>query len=132
MTRRIAASVLLLGLAACRPEETSSQAVAERFIDQYYVQINLPAAEPFCTGLALEKLAVQQRLTAGQTIDDSTRKPLVRYKLLEARDTGSDRITYLFEGSVSAPGTDTFNPKWLITTRRDGDAWKVSNFAEIP
>lgn len=121
-----------LVLAACRGDETTSQGVAERFIDQYYVQINLGAAKLFCTGLAERKLEEQQRLTDGQRIDESTRKPLVRYTLLEKRDEAADRVAYLFEGKVSVAGADTFTQKWLVSTRRDGEAWKVSNFVEMP
>jgi hypothetical protein len=121
----------LLALPACRTDESSSLGVAERFIDQYYVQIDLAAAKGFCTGLAVQKIEEQQRLTAGQHIDESTQKPLVRYKLIETREDGSNRVAYLFQGSVRAPGADTFNPKWLVSTRREGTAWKVSNFSEM-
>ena len=129
--RAVRVAALLLALVACQPDASTSRGVAERFIDQYYVQINLKAAQPFCTGLALQKIDEQLRLTEGQAIDDSTRKPWVRYKLLETRDATADHAAYVFEGNVHVADAGSFKPKWLVSPRRDGDAWKVSNFSEI-
>ncbi len=120
---------LALLAGACRPDEHTPQGVAERFVDQYYVQMNLAAARPLCAGLALKKLQEGQRLTQGQAIDESTRKPLVRYRLIDKREDG-DHPSFVFEGHISVEGADTFTRKWIVTTRREGEAWKVSNFEE--
>ncbi len=124
--------VALLGLVlfACHPDERTPQGVAERFVDQYYVQINLAAAKPLCAGLAARKLEEEERLTAGQSIDESTRKPLIRYSLIDKKEEG-DRPSFVFEGRIQVDGADTFTRKWIITTRREGDAWRVSNFEEF-
>jgi hypothetical protein len=124
--------VVLLGLTllACHPDEHTAQGVAERFVDQYYVQINLAGAKPLCAGLATKKLQEEERLIGGQTIDESTRKPLIRYKLIDKKEEG-DRPSFVFEGRIHVDGADTFTRKWIITTRREGDAWKVSNFEEF-
>ncbi len=37
--------------------------------------IDLPATAPLCTGLALDKINQEMKLTEGQTIDLSTRRP---------------------------------------------------------
>ena len=132
MKRLATVVVLLCALLACQPDSRSPRGVAEQFIDQYYVQINLAGAQLFCTGLAREKIEEQVRLTQGQPIDESTRKPWVRYKLLETREETADHASYLFEGMVHVAGADGLTPKWLVSLRRDGDAWKVSNFTEIP
>jgi hypothetical protein len=124
--------VVLLGLTllACHPDERTPRGVAERFVDQYYVQINLAGAKPFCAGLAAKKLEEEERLTAGQAIDESTRKPLIRYSLIDKKEEG-DRPSFVFEGRIQVEGADTFTRKWIITTRREGEAWKVSNFEEF-
>jgi hypothetical protein len=124
--------VALLGLAlfACHADERTPQGVAERFVDQYYVQINLAAAKPLCAGLAAKKLEEEERLTAGQAIDESTRKPLIRYSLIDKKEEG-DRPSFVFEGRIQVDGADTFTRKWIVTTRREGEAWKVSNFEEF-
>jgi hypothetical protein len=121
---------VLLALAACRADEKTPQGVAERFVDQHYVQIDLEAAKPFCTGLALKKLQDEQRLTQGQLIDESTRKPTVRYRLIEKKDD-ADHPSFVFEGTIRIEDADNLIRKWLVTTRRDGAAWKVSNFEEF-
>jgi hypothetical protein len=128
---RLATSlVLLLTLPACRTDEKTPLGVAERFVDQHYVQIDLQAAKPFCTGLALQKLEHEQQLTEGQTIDASTRKPTIRYRLLEKKEDG-DHATFVFEGTIDVEDAGKFTRKWLVTTRREGALWKVSNFEEF-
>jgi hypothetical protein len=130
MTSRCLIMLLSLGLAACRPDEHTAQGIAERFVDQYYVQINLDAAKPLCAGLATQKLDEEQRLVAGQPIDESTHKPTVRYKLLDKKEEG-DRPTFVFEGRIQVDRDDPVVRKWIITTRREGDVWRVSNFEEF-
>ena len=124
--------LLLLGLtlAACSPDDRTAQGVAERFIDEHYVRINLPGTKPLCVGLATKKLEEEERLVAGQVIDDSTRKPTVHYKLIEKKEEG-DRPSFVFEGHIQVDTDDALVRKWIVTTRREGDVWKVSNFEEF-
>lgn len=124
-------AVLFAGLVACRANEQSAMGVSERFIDAHYVSIDLKAAVPFCTGIALQKLQEEQRLTQGQRIDETTRKPTVRYRLVEKREEDGDHATFVFEGTIRVEDAGQFTRKWLISTRRTGDAWKVSNFEEF-
>ena len=105
----------------------SARGVADRFVDQYYVAIDLKAAEPFCTGLALDKLRSEMQMLNGQKIDDSTHKPTVHYKLINQRD-GADHVEFLFRATVDVPDGGTFNRNLLITARKTADTWKVSNF----
>lgn len=135
MTRSLAPYTVALTIAlacatACRSDPNSSLGVAERFVDQHYVQIDLAAAKPFCTGLALKKLEDEQRLTQGQAIDDSTRKPTVRYRLTDKKQDG-DGASFVFEGTIHVDDAGKFTRKWMVTTRREGEAWKVSNFEEF-
>jgi hypothetical protein len=125
-----AAVLLGLTMLACQPDEHTAQGTAERFVDQYYVQINLKGVKPLCVGLAKKKLEEEERLVAGQEIDESTRKPLIRYKLIDKKEDG-ERPTFVFEGRIHVDGADSFTRKWIITTRREGDVWKVSNFEEF-
>jgi hypothetical protein len=112
--------------AGCHPAN-SARGVVDRFIDQYYVAIDLKAAEPFCTGLALDKLHKEIQLIGNQKIDANTRKPVVHYKLTAERDA-TDHIEFLFRATIDVPEGGTFNRNWLITARKDTDTWKVSNF----
>jgi hypothetical protein len=107
----------------------SARGVVDRFIHQYYVIIDLKAAEPYCTGLALDKLHHEIELTAGQKIDANTRKPTVHYKLKAQRDA-PDHVEFLFRATIDVPEGGSFERNWMITARRDANAWKVSNFGE--
>src|SRR5229473_4828099 len=94
----ILAAALALG---CHPAN-SARGVVDRFIDQYYVAIDLKAAEPFCTGLALDKLHHEMQLIGNQKIDANTRKPVVHYKLTAERDA-TDHIEFLFRATIDVP-----------------------------
>ena len=91
--------------------------------------INLRSAEQFCTGLALSQLHKEEELTAGQAIDDSTRKPVIHYRLEEER-AQPDRVIYLFLATIDVPDGGSFDKKWMITARKEGSNWKVSNYSE--
>ncbi|HVM95618.1 MAG TPA: hypothetical protein VMT89_04485, partial [Candidatus Acidoferrales bacterium] len=82
----------------CRPDPNSPRGVAEQFVDAHYVRIDLPAAKGVVAGLALHKLEEEQRLTAGNAIDESTRLPTVRYRLLEEKSE-TDTASFVYEGT---------------------------------
>jgi hypothetical protein len=122
-------AILIAALAlGCHPAN-SARGVVDNFIDQYYVAINLKAAEPFCTGLALDKIHHEMELTSGQKIDANTRKPVVHYRLKAERD-GTDHVEFLFRATIDVPDGGSFEKNWMITARKDAAAWKVSNFGE--
>lgn len=124
-------SILLVAAACatgCKPANTP-RGVVDRFIEAHYIAINLKSSERWCTGLALDKLHKEEALTAGQTIDDETRKPTIHYKLKDQRD-GHDRVMYLFLATIDVPDGGSFEKKWMITARKEGAVWKVSNYSE--
>jgi hypothetical protein len=123
------ALVIVVIVANGCPRRNSARGVVDDFIDQHYVAINLKGAEPYCTGLALDKIHQEMALTSGQNIDDSTRKPTVHYKLTAERDS-PDHIQFLFRATIEVPEGGTFQKNWMITARRTGDTWKVSNYNE--
>jgi hypothetical protein len=124
----LAAAGFALQSFGCMPAN-SARGVVDRFIEAHYIAIDLKAAEPFCTGLALDKLRKEIALTAGQKIDDSTRKPIVHYRLKAERD-GTDHVTFLFLATIDVPDGGSFEKDWMITARKEGTDWKVSNFSE--
>ena len=117
-------------LSACHSDSTGARGIAEGFVDQHYVRMDLEAAKPFCTGLALQKLSNEQRLTQGQQIDESTRKPAVHYRLIETKDDAEHPV-FVFQGTIDVEDAGQFTRKWLLSMRRDGDGWKVANFEEF-
>ncbi len=127
-TAKLLLFIAALLSAGCKPAN-SARAVVDRFIEAHYLAINLRSSERWCTGLALEKLHQEEALTAGQAIDDETRKPTIHYRLQEERD-GHDRVMYLFLATIDVPDAGSFDKKWMITARKEGEIWKVSNFSE--
>ena len=120
---------IVLIAAGCSRDLNSAQGVAEEFVDHHYVTFDLPKAKNYAVSVALAKVNEEIRLTAGQTIDASTQKPRVNYKLLEKHE-GEKRSTYLFEGTIQSDDGSSFSRKWLITARQEGNQWRVSNFTE--
>ena len=119
-------SLLLNG---CGRDLGTAQGVAEEFVDQHYVNVDLQKAKTYAVSLALDKVNEEIRLTTGQRIDASTQKPKINYRLLEKKD-GERRASFLYEGTIQSDDGSSFTRKWLITTRKDSDQWRVSNFTE--
>lgn len=116
-------------LGACGRDLRTAQGVVEEFLDQHYVHIDLQKAKQYSVGLALEKINEEIRLTSGQVIDASTRKPKVHYRLLEKKG-GRERASFIYEGTIRAEDAPEFTRRWLIVARKEGDRWRVSNFTE--
>jgi hypothetical protein len=114
---------------ACGRDLDSAQGVAEEFVDQRFVNFDLGKAKLYAISLALEKVNEELRLTQGHNIDASTQKPRINYRLLEKRESPR-RATFLYEGTVNSDDGTSFTRRWLITARREGDGWRVSNFSE--
>ena len=131
-SRRCVVLALLALAATCHTQGNTARGVAERFVDEHYVRIDLEAAKTYCVGVARQKLEEEERLVAGHVIDESTRQPRVTYSLEEERREGADRASYLFAGNIHVDGTEVFTRHWLVMTRRgDNGRWKVSNFEEF-
>ena len=116
-------------IGACGRDLSTAQGVVEEFVDHHYVHIDLPKAKTLAVSLALSKVNEEIRLTAGQTIDASTQKPRVNYRLLEKKE-GAERASYLYEGTIQSNDGTSFMRKWLVTARKEGNQWRVSNFTE--
>jgi hypothetical protein len=118
-------------LAACRSSASSPQGVAEHFVDQHYVQMDLKAAQAYTTGVAWQKVEEEKKLIGDQQIDASTRKPRVTYRLKEEVASQGEPTSFVFEGTIHVDGAGEFTRQWLVSTRKETDgAWKVSNFSE--
>ena len=114
---------------ACGRDLGTAQGVADEFVDHHYVAIDLQKAKTLAVSVALNKINEEIRLTTGQTIDASTQKPRVHYALLEKKE-GEQRASFLYEGTIQSDDGTSFSRKWLITARKEGNQWRVSNFTE--
>lgn len=124
----ILAFVVCLG-SGCSRDLNTAQGIAEEFVDQHYVTIDLPKAKALTVSVAQHKVDEEIRLTTGQRIDAATQKPRVHYRLLE-KNEGAERSTYLYEGTIQSEDNTSFTRRWLITARKEGNGWRVSNFTE--
>jgi len=127
--RALALSALLL--AGCRAAANTPRGTAERFLDAHYVRIDLPAALEFTADLARHKVENEMRLVQGQTIDETTRKPSVHYRLLEEHPDGAEAVRYLYHGSIAIEDADRLERRWLVTVRLAGGSWRVTNYEEF-
>lgn len=128
----VAVAVAVGGTAACRPAADTPHGVAERFLDEHYVRMDLAAALDHCVGLARHKVEEELRLIGNEEIDATTMKPTVTYGLEEERMEGDERAHLLYRGKVKLSGGHSFAMRWMISVKRDGESWKVSNFKEMP
>jgi hypothetical protein len=122
-------TILLLLLVACSRDISTAQGVAEEFVDQHYVVMDLQRAKALAVSVALEKVNDEIRLTTGQAIDAATQKPRVNYTLVEKKESDR-RASFLFEGTIRSDDNTTFTRHWRITARKEGEQWRVSNFTE--
>jgi hypothetical protein len=133
MKERLRATLVIfswaLFVSACGRDLGTPQGVVEEFVDQHYVRIDLPRAKAFAVSVALEKINEEIRLTAGQQIDATTRKPKVNYQLLEKKESDG-RASFLYEGTIQSDDGTSFTRKWLVAARKEGAQWRVSNFTE--
>lgn len=114
----------------CDNDLSTARGVVEEFVDQHYVRIDLEKAKQYTVGLALAKINEELRLTAGQLIDASTRKPQINYRLLEKKES-ERRASFLYEGTIRAEDAPEFKRRWLVLARKEGNQWMVSNFSEF-
>jgi len=129
---RVLALVLVVLLApGCHPDVSTPRGTAEHFLDLHYVAIDLPAALEVTRGVARGKVEQELALTRGQQIDDTTRKPSVHYKLLEEHPAGDEAMNYVYLGTITVDGADRFERRWMVTVRREDDAWRVTNYQEF-
>jgi hypothetical protein len=123
--------VLALLAAGCAPDPATPRGTAERFLDAHYVRIDLPGALEFTTGLARRKVEDELRLVQGQSIDETTRKPSVHYRLLEEHPDGEHAVNYLYRGTIAVEDADRFDRRWLVTVRFAEGSWRVANYQEL-
>jgi hypothetical protein len=131
-TRIVVAASLAIVVATtqgCRPDPSTARGTAERFLDAHYVAIDLAEALPYTSGLAKKKVEDEMALVRGVEIDETTRKPVVHYTLLEEHPD-DDGTKFLYRGDIAIEGADRLERQWLVTVRREGTEWRVTNYQE--
>ena len=63
-------------------------------------------------------------------IDASTQKPRVNYTLTGEKRKRRTALRFSTKGRIQSDDGTSFTRKWLITARKEGNQWRVSNFTE--
>ena len=128
---RVLATVALIALAAACTSDDPARAAAERFVDQYYVEINLPAAREESVGLARDKVEREMKLLEGVTPAEAAVRPRIHYRFLEQQSSDRDRRGYLYELTITFDSGEQVMRRALITMRDDQGTWHAVNFQEM-
>jgi hypothetical protein len=125
------ALVALLVLAAACTSDDPARAAAERFVDRYYVEIDLPRALDESTGLARAKVEKEISLLVGVAPPEEAMRPRIHYRFVEQQDPGRDRRGFVYELTISFDGGEQLQRRALVTVREDEGTWRAVNFQEI-
>lgn len=134
---RIGAVALLValacavGLAGCRASDPA-RASADRFVDSYYVEIDLPRARANAVGLARAKVEREIELLRGVARPEPEARPTIYYRFLEEkRDLQEGQRGFLYRLTIAFKGGDTVTRRALVVVRKDGGVWRAVNFREL-
>ena len=123
-----AGAVAILLLASCGAP-TTPEGVARRFMDAYYIRVDLGAAKGLAGGLASRKLEEEVSLTRGQTVGPATEGREVTYTLV-GRQAEGDHHQFMYEVRIRLKGAGGFTRRSVISVGQVGGAWRVTNFLE--
>jgi hypothetical protein len=125
-----AALTLLVALAGCTSDDPA-RAAAERFVDQYYVEIDLVGAHEEASGLARAKVEREMKLLEGVQPAEESSRPRVHYRFVEQQEPGRDRRGFVYELTISFDGGDQIQRRTLVTVGEADGAWHAVNFQEM-
>lgn len=129
--RTCVAAVALLAAASGCTSDDPARAAAERFVDRYYVEIDLPRARDEAGGLARAKVEREMRLLEGITPPEESARPRVHYRFVEQQEPGRDRRGFVYELTISFQGSDQVQRRALVTVGQEEGAWRAVNFQEM-
>ncbi|HSF30029.1 MAG TPA: hypothetical protein VLK82_06085 [Candidatus Tectomicrobia bacterium] len=126
----IGAFLIAIALLGCSPSN-SAQAVADRFVQAYYVQIDQAQALEYTTGLAHERLRQELQRVAplrrGSSLEQA--RPKVSYTLVRTQPEGH-QVLLIYDLTITPPQVQPILKRILIITEPLAEQWKVINFAE--
>ena len=134
--RGVTVTLLTLALAgACRGQPTNAPvAVAERFLDLYFVEIDQEKALPLVTGPAREALEAELaevakiRAEGYGPADAKGRAYYQQAYLSEDRAAGTARLGYDLTMEHGQGESDRTRRHVLLSLRKEEGRWKVTSF----
>lgn len=121
-------AVALVLLAACS-RSSPPEGIARRFVEAYYVRVDLGAARGLAGGLASKKIEEQVDLTRGQAVGAATEGREVAYSLVSRQEDG-DSHRFMYEVRIRPRGGGEFTRRSVVSVGQVGGAWRVTNFHE--
>lgn len=122
--------LLLASLAGCTSDDPA-RAAAERFVDRYYVEIDLARAHEEAVGLARAKVEREMKLLEGVKPAEESSRPRVHYRFVEQQEPGRDRRGFVYELTISFEAGEQLQRKALVTVGEEEGAWHAVNFQEL-
>jgi hypothetical protein len=117
-------------LAGCSRDDTP-EAVGDRFMQAYYVQIDQGQALEFTAALARERLQRELHAVAplrrGGSVAEA--RPTVKYALARSQPEGRQVLLY-YDLTIAPSHVPPMLKKVLLITEQLGERWKVINFTE--
>ncbi len=130
-TVRCGLLIAFWGLVACK-SASDSDAVADGFVDAYYVEFDHARARTFATAGALRRIDQEEQLVldARQQIQMEERKARVYYSDPVKREVGEDMVHYTYQLDIRNGDREIAQPVLVMLGKQDG-LWKVIQFREI-
>ena len=120
-----------LWMSGCQ-EKTDANAIADRFVDAYYIEFNLEKALDFTTAMAQGRIEAEQKLVAESRKHGalSSARAKVYYDEPKHQLMSDERAAhdYVLENHSASPPIKT---RVLIMTVKKDDQWKVISFREV-
>jgi hypothetical protein len=126
----VGACLIAAVLGGCSRSDTP-EAIAERFVQAYYVQIDQAAAVEFTAALARHRLQEELQTVAqirrGSAVAQA--RPKIAYQLTRTQVDGRQRL-FVYDLTITPILVPPIAKKVLIITEQFGEDWKVINFTE--
>ncbi len=121
----------LVHLSACGYKNTP-EGVADQFLFRYFIELNQRGALELSTGLALDKLEEEIKLTQNvrmtPSLDLAKHKPFLNYELLRVQKRSDQAAILYYDITIENPGGKKSERKFVLSTTKIQDVWKISNF----
>jgi hypothetical protein len=119
----------MLMFPACTPT-AGPEAIAERFVERYYVNPDLPGAKALAYGLARQKIEEEEQLLQAVTLSAGAADREVSYSLHATRKIEDDKIFFVYDITISVD-RQVMKKRATIATGRMKEGWRVTNFQEV-
>lgn len=124
----VLASALVLAAAGCT-KTSPSQEVADRFMDLYYVRMNVAEAVKLCSGAARTRLDGELQAIKGVPPDAPGGEPRVTFSLTGSAAPSASQATYTYRVVAHTPDAGKLGAT-LTLANQDG-RWLVTSLGEV-